>query len=137
MANLIKYSRGTKYLSLILSVDNSIILKFYIYGSYAVQTNTRGKTGGGLTIGQGLPILASIKQNINNRSSRSSTESEIFVVDQLMPSVLWTRICFEAQVYGVTENIVYQDKKSAILLEKNVKSFINKRTERINIIYIL
>ena len=41
----------------------------------------------------------------------------------------------EAQGYGVRENIVYQDNKSAILLEKNGKASSSKRTKHINIRY--
>ena len=78
----------------------------------------RGHTGERLAMGQGLPIFVLIKQNLNNRNS---TKSEIFGVDQLIPSVLWTRNFLESQGYGVTENIIYQDNKSTIILEKNGK----------------
>ena len=53
-------------------------------------------------------------------------------VDGAMPSILWTRLFLEAQGYGVTEYIVYQDNKSAILLEKNGKASSGKRTKHIN-----
>ena len=52
-----------------------------------------------------------------------------------MPSVLWKMTFLEDQGYGVTENIFYQDNKSAILLEKNGKSSISKRMKHINIRY--
>ena len=89
MVHLFKYVRGTKDLPLILSVYKSEIIKWYIDGSHAVHPNMRGNTGGGLTMGQGFPIWVSIKQNMN---TRSSTESEIVGIDQLMTSVLWTGI---------------------------------------------
>jgi hypothetical protein len=41
----------------------------------------------------------------------------------------------EAQGYGIQENIVYQDNKSAILMEKNGKASRSKRTKHINIRY--
>ena len=56
-------------------------------------------------------------------------------VDDLMPSVLWTRNFLKAQGYEVTENILYQDNKSAILLEKNGKASSSKRTRHIVIWY--
>ena len=77
MVHIFKYVRGTKYLPLILSADKSGMLKWYIDGSNAVHPNMRGHTGRGLTIGQGLPISALIKQKLN---TRSSTKSEIFGV---------------------------------------------------------
>ena len=41
----------------------------------------------------------------------------------------------EAQGYNVHENILYQDNKSAILLEKNGKRSSSKRTRALNIRY--
>ena len=83
-------------------------------------------------MGQGFPMSASSKQKLN---TRTSTKSEIVGVDQLMPSVLCTSIFLESQVYGVTKNIIYQDNKSDILLEKNGKVSSSERTKNINIIY--
>ena len=83
-------------------------------------------------MGRGYPISASTKQKLN---TRSSTESELVGVDDLMPSILWTRQFLEAQGYGVRENIVLQDNRSAILLEKNGKASSSKRTKHINIRY--
>ena len=74
----------------------------------------------------------STKQKLN---SRSSTETELISVDDLMPHVLWTRLFLEAQYYGVTENIVFQDNQSAILLEKNGKLSSGRRTKHINMRY--
>ena len=69
MVRIFKYIRVTKYLPLILSVDNSTMINWYIYGSYCVHPNMRGHTGGGLTMGKVFPILALIKQKLNTRSS--------------------------------------------------------------------
>ena len=132
LVHLMKYIRGTKGLPLILSADGSGVLKWYVDGSYTVHPNMRGHTGAGLTMGRGYPISASTKQKLN---TRSSTESELVGVDDLMPSILWTRQFLEAQGYGVRENIVLQDNRSAILLEKNGKASSSKRTKHINIRY--
>ena len=56
-------------------------------------------------------------------------------VDDLMPSILWTRNFLKAQGYEVTENLLYQDNKSSILLEKNRKASSSKRTRHILIRY--
>ena len=52
-----------------------------------------------------------------------------------MPSILWTRYFLKAQGYQVDENILYQDNKSSILLEKNGKASSSKRTRHISIRY--
>ena len=81
-------------------------------------------------MGQGFPISTSTKQKLN---TRSSTEAELVAVDDLMPQMLWTRQFLEEQGYSVTENIVYQDNRSAMLLEKNGKASSSKRTKHINV----
>ena len=49
-----------------------------------------------------------------------------------MLSILWTRHFLNAQDYDITENIIFQDKKSVIILEKNGKSSSGKITKHIN-----
>jgi hypothetical protein len=129
LAHLMKYLRGTKELPLILSANGGGMLKWWIDGSHGVHPNMRGHTGGGLSLGRGFPIATSTKQKLN---TRSSTESELVAVDQMMPAILWTRLFLEAQGYGITENIIYQDNQAAILLEKNGKASSSKRTKHIN-----
>jgi hypothetical protein len=134
LAHLIKYLRGTKSLPLIMSAAGSGILKWWVDRSFGVHSNMRGHTGGGLSMGQGFPIDTSTKQKLN---TRSSTEAELVGVDDLMPAICWTQYFMEAQGYKVTENIVYQDNQSAILLERNGKALSSKRTKHINIRYFL
>ena len=76
--------------------------------------------------------MSSTKQKLN---TRSSTETEIVGADDFMPAICWTRYFLEAQGYKVRDNILYQDNKSAILLEKNGKASSSKRTKHINIRY--
>jgi hypothetical protein len=132
LAHMMKYIRGTKELPLILSANGSGILKWWIDASFAVHPNMRGHTGGGLSMGQGFPIVTSSKQKLN---TRSSMETELVGVDDCMPAVIWTRYFMEAQGYGIHENIVFQDNKSAILMERNGKASSSKRTKHINIRY--
>ena len=89
MVHLFKYVRGNKYLLLILIAYKIVMLNWYIDGSHVVHPNIRGDTGVKLKMGRGFPISVSSKQKLN---TRSSTKSEIVGVDQLIPSVLWTRI---------------------------------------------
>ena len=130
LTHLFGYLKATKDLPLILSADGSGVLKWFVDGSYGIHPNLRGHTGGGVTMGRGYPINHSGKQKLN---TRSSTESEVVGVDDLMPAILWTRLFMEAQGYDVKENIIYQDNKVAILLEKNGKASSGKRTKHINI----
>jgi hypothetical protein len=117
---------------LILSANGSGILKWYVDASFAVHPNMRGHSGGGLTLGRGFPIVSSTKQKLN---TRSSTETEIVGADDFMPAVCWTRYFMKAQGYDVQDNILFQDNKSSILMEKNGKASSSKRTKHINIRY--
>jgi len=57
------------------------------------------------------------------------------VVDDMMPSILWTHNFLMAQGFTVNDNDVYQDNKSAILLERNGKASSSKKTKHINVHY--
>jgi hypothetical protein len=129
---LMRYIRGTRTMPLVLSANGSGIMKWWVDASFAVHPNMRGHSGGGVSLGRGFPIVSSTKQKLN---TRSSTEAEIVGVDDFMPAVCWTRYFMMAQGYGVQDNILYQDNKSSILLEKNGKASSSKRTKHINIRY--
>ena len=83
-------------------------------------------------MGKGMPITASRKQKLN---TRSSTESELVAADDMSVMVLWTKFFMESQGYQFTDNVLYQDNKSTILLEVNGKRSSTKRTRAFNIRY--
>ena len=132
LEHLIEYFKVTTEMPLILGGDSSGVLNWYVDASFAVHPNMRGHTGGGLTLGRGFPIVCSTKQKLN---TRSSTESELVGVDDMMPSILWTRYFLKAQGYHVSDNIIFQDNKSSMLLERNGKASSSKRTKHINVRY--
>ena len=57
----------------------------------------------------------SIKQKLN---SRSSTESELIGLDDLMDKVIWTKLFLADQGIHLSENVVAQDNQSTMKLEK-------------------
>ncbi len=81
-------------------------------------------------MGRGFPITASTKQKLK---TRSSTESELVGVDDMMPIIIWTCYFLLLQGYGIVENLLLQDNKSSILLEQNGKPSSTKHTRHINI----
>ncbi len=68
-------------------------------------------------------------------NTRSSTVSELVAVNEMMAQILWTRLFMKAQGIEVSDNIFYQDSKSAILLEKNGRKSSSKRTKHIEVWY--
>jgi hypothetical protein len=83
-------------------------------------------------MGRGFPITVSTKQKL---TVKISTEGELVGVDDMMPIILWTRQFLMEQGYGIVENLLLQDNKSSILLERNGKASSGKRTRHINIRY--
>jgi len=92
----------------------------------------RSHTGGMMTLGKGAIYGTSTRQKLN---AKSSTESELIAVNDIMPQALWTRYFLESQGHEVKDSVIYQDNQSAILLEKNVSGSSGKRTRHINVRY--
>jgi hypothetical protein len=132
LVHLMKYLRGTRTLPLILSTNGSGILKWWVDASFAVHPNMRGNSGGGLYLGRGFPLVSSTKQKLN---TRSSTKTKIVGANDFMPAICWTQYFKEAQGYQIKDNVLFQDNKSAILLEKNGKALSSKRTKHINMYF--
>jgi hypothetical protein len=108
------------------------ILKWWVDAAFAVHPNMQGHSGGALSLGRGFPIVSLTKQKLN---TRSSMELEIMGANNFMPAICWTQYFMEAQGYQVQDNVLFQDNKSAILLEKNGKALSSKCTKHVNIQY--
>ncbi len=130
LCHLIVYLKSTYELPLVLGARNTGVLHWYVDASFAVHPNMQGHSGGVLTLGTGSPVVTPTKQKLN---TRSSTISEVVVVDDEIPQILWTWLFMQEQWIKVTDNILYQDNKSAILLEKNGRGSSSKRTKHIKI----
>ena len=72
------------------------------------------------------------KQKLN---IRSSTEAELVGADDAATMILWTGLFMEQQGYSLEKNILFQDNKSAILLETNRKRSAGKRSRALNVRY--
>ena len=83
-------------------------------------------------MGRGAVSTHSIKQKIN---TRSSTEAELVAVDDMAGLILWTTSFLKGHGYTNDSTIVYQDNKSAILLEKNGVWSCGKRSKHISVRY--
>ena len=56
-------------------------------------------------------------------------------MDNLILQILWVHLFLKAQGFAVSNNILYQDNKSAMLLETNGRALSGKRTRHIEIRY--
>jgi KUP system potassium uptake protein len=128
----VKYLRGTQQLSLTLEADDTHVVKWWVDAAFAVHHDMRSQTGVTMTMGKGSVYASSLRQKLN---TRSSTEAELVGVDDAMGMILWTRLFLQAQGYEVRDTKIYQDNKSAMLLEENGKQSSSRRTRHINIRY--
>jgi hypothetical protein len=132
LCHLVEYLRSTGELPLILVANGTGDLRWYVDASFAVHPDMREHTGGTMTMETGFPLDKSTKHKIN---THSSTESEIVVVDDLILQILWVRLFMKAQGFAVSNNILYQDNKSVMLLTMNGQALSSKRTRHIEIWY--
>jgi hypothetical protein len=132
LGRVMRYLRGTISMPLTLEAESIQVAKWWVDGSFAVHADMRSHTGGTMTLGKGSIYSTSTRQKLN---TKSSTEAELVGVDDVMPQILWTRYFLQEQGYGACESIIYQDNKSAILLEENGRASSSKRTRHINIRY--
>ncbi len=102
---------------------------WYVDALFVVHPNMCRHTGVGMTMGKGFPISLSTKQKLN---TKNLTESELVGVGNMMPIILWICYFLLSQGYGAIKNLLLQDSKSSVLLERNRKASSGKRTWHIN-----
>eukprot|EP00980_Cylindrotheca_fusiformis_P016285 scaffold4840_cov147-Cylindrotheca_fusiformis.AAC.1 len=132
LGRCLRYIRRTKHYPLTLEADSMNVIQWWVDASYAVHPDMRSHTGATMMMGKGSVYSKSTQQKIN---TRSSTEAELVRVNDAMSLILWTRNFLKAQGYTVTDNVVWQDNQSAMLLEKNGTRSSSKRTRHLEIRY--
>jgi len=125
---VLKYLKGTKSLKLRLSIDNMHCTRWFVDSSRGVHWDCKGHTGAGMTMGDEATVSFSHKLKTN---AGSSTGAELIGVDDALPKILYSLEFIRAQGYNVDHAILYQDNRSAILLELHGKSSSGKRTKHI------
>ena len=109
-------------MQLTLEASNVNIIKWWMDASFAVHhPDMKSHTGAVMTLGRGAMYASSTRQKLNGRSS---TEGELIGVSDVLPYVVWTRYFLEAQSYPVTESIIFQENKSAMLRKKERQGFL-------------
>jgi hypothetical protein len=129
LKRVMRYLRDTKDLALTLEANDDGVVRWWVDASFAVHPNMRSHTGAVLSLDKGAVFGMSCKQKIN---TKSSCEAELVGVDDALPTVLWTVQFLKAQGFAVTDNVVFQDNQSTILLEKNGTRSSGKRARHLN-----
>ena len=129
-----KYLPGTIGLPLILSIEKYGHIKWYVDAEFGVHKYMSNHTGGFMTMVSRGAYVESKKLKFN---TKSSTEAERVVVDNVMIKGIWNRYFLKEQGYEIHENIINQYNQSAIKLENNGRKSSSMQTLHINIIYYL
>ena len=87
-----------------------------------------------MSMGKGVIMSFSRKQKLN---TASYTEAKLVVIADALGLIIWFKYFMEAQGYTIDSNILFQDKKSTILLAKNFRSSAGKKSKKINNCYLL
>lgn len=94
--------------------------------AYAVHSdNTRRYMRGLVSIGIGIIHGKSAMQKIN---IKSTCESELVVTAEYLPYIIWIIIFMQAQKYKIKDSVIYQDNKSAILLERSRRNSFTRNS---------
>ena len=104
----------------------------FVDAAHTVHDNMRSHIGGIASFGIGAVHTKSLMAKIN---TRSTCESELVGVSEYLPYNIWTLMFMEHQGYEMTDNVIYQDNKSAILLERNGRNSCTGNSRHISIKY--
>ena len=83
-------------------------------------------------MGEGAILSSSSGQKIN---TKSSSETEVVGVDDVLPRVLWSRYFVEAQGYTIDHIIINRDNDSSLRLLINGRMSSTPRTKHIKANY--
>jgi hypothetical protein len=131
LVRMMKFLISTRNDCLTLHADGSKNIYWHVHASFAVHGDFKSHTGGNFTMGKGTMTHVSRKQSLH---TRSSTEAELVAADELAGPMLWTRRFLECQGYQIKYNKLFQDNRSAILMESNGRKSAGKR-RHLNIRY--
>ena len=117
-------------LKLTLRSHQGGVSSWWMDASYGVHPDMKGHTGLTMSLGKGSILSKSTKQKLN---TTSSTKAELVGTFDGMLELLWVKYFLEAQGYFAERTVLYQDNKSAMLLEMNGRKSSTKRTNHINV----
>ena len=104
----------------------------WIDAAYAVHDNMRSQMGGLISLGRGVVHVKYLMEKIN---TKSSTEAELVGLAEYLPYNIWFLHFMRAQGYKIQSNTMYQDNKSAILMQKNGRNSCTGYLRHINVRY--
>ena len=90
-----------------------------------IVRSTRGEM---MSMGKGALVNIARKYKLN---TGSSTKAELVSITDVLGIMMWSTYLMEANGYAIENNILYQDNKSTILLERNGRTRAGKNSKHI------
>ena len=128
---MLKYLKRNPSLPLTLEITDMSLISWQGDASHGVHADFKGHTGGVMSLGKGAFMDQCNKQKHN---TRSTTESELVAVDEVMPKMIWAMHFLQGQGFETTTEL-HQDNMSTVRLEINGKRSSGQRTRHLNIKY--
>ena len=131
LRRVLKYLKRNPSLPLTLEITDMSLISWWVDASHGVHADFKGHTGGVMSLGKGAFMDQCNKQKHN---TRSTTESELVAVDEVMPKMIWAMHFLQGQGFETTTEL-HQDNMSTVRLEINGKRSSGQRTRHLNIKY--
>jgi hypothetical protein len=132
LKRMLEFLKTTKQDALTLEANNYGKITWHLDAAFGVHNYHKSHTGAIMTLGKGCSQSISTKQIVN---SRSSTETELISVDDILSKVMWTKLFMQEQGCKIIDNIVYRENTSAMKMKINGKTSSGKRTRHLEIKY--
>ena len=118
---VVRYLYSTKDLGLRYSANGAVTMYAFVDAAYNIHEDSKGHSGIMLSLGlQDAPFLA--KSRKQSLVTRSSTEAEVFAMDQAVLDIEWFRLLLSELGYRQQDpTTVFQDNKSAIQIFETEK----------------
>ena len=108
--------KNMKELNLTIEAFTVSVIHWWADASFAVHEDFKSHTGATMTMGKGCPINASLR---NKKSTHEVLLRQNLGINDAMAMISWVRLFLQAQGFTVTDNVVFQDNQSTMLLAKN------------------
>ena len=111
-----------------MKADSLSMIRWWVDASYRVHWDCKGHTGAMMAMGKGALVNIARKHKLN---TGSSTEAKLVSIADVLGMMMCCDYFMKAQGYAIENNILYQDNKSTILLEKNGRTSAGKNSKQI------
>lgn len=129
LVRILSYLKCTPDCCLHLNCTDLTKLTWFVDGSFASHGDMRGQSGAILVTRDCAVIFKPNKQKVN---TRSSTETELIAVDDLLATIQWAKSFMEEQGYNIDTEIK-EENKSTLLLMRNGRLSSGKRTKHLDL----